>query len=303
MNALITGANGFIGSHLYKRLKSKGHNVVGIDNLSHPCGNKVETKYADVRYIKELLPYFCNCDIVYHLAAQINVDKSISDPEETIATNIIGTQNILELARRFGIKIVFASTSEVYGSSECEFMTEEHPLNGQSPYAASKTAGDRLCYAYYKTFGTNVSIVRNFNTFGEYQNTDSYGGVISKFTLAALKDEPLIIYGNGSQQRDYMSINDALQAYEIMSETPKGTICNFGTGKTVNVLEIANLIKDILGSKSTIERIEPRKGEVQRLCAGIDKARSLGFNPKTDFRKDLERYILWLKNEISHFTN
>lgn len=303
MNILITGAAGFIGSHLYKRLKSKGHNVIGLDNLSHPCGNKVETIYADVRYFKEILPYFADCDVVYHLAAQINVDKSISDPEETIATNIIGTQNVLECARRFGTKVVFASTSEVYGSSQMEFMTEEHPLDGQSPYAASKTAGDRLCYAYYKTFGTNVSIVRNFNTFGEYQNTDSYGGVISKFTLSALKDEPLIIYGTGNQERDYMYIDDALQAYEIMSETPAGSVCNFGTGKTVKIIDIARYIIDILGSKSKIEHIDARKGEVQRLCAGIQKAKDIGFNPKTDFFIELERYVKWLRKEISHSTN
>ena len=303
MNILILGSAGFIGSHLYKRLKSKGYNVIGLDNLSHPCGNKVETKYADIRYFKEILPYFASCDVVYHLAAQINVDKSISDPEETIATNIIGTQNVLECARRFGTKVVFASTSEVYGSSQSEFMTEEHPLDGQSPYAASKTAGDRLCHAYYKTFGTNISIVRNFNTFGEYQNTDSYGGVISKFTLAALKDEPLIIYGNGSQQRDYMYIDDALQAYEIMTNAPAGMVCNFGTGETVTVNDIAKTIVYILDSKSNIIHVEPRKGEVQRLCAGIQKARDIGFNPKTDFPRDLERYVKWLKKETSHSIN
>jgi UDP-glucose 4-epimerase len=137
--------------------------------------------------------------------------------------------------------------------------------------------------------------VRNFNTFGEYQSFDSYGGVIAKFTAAALKDEPLEIYGDGTQQRDYMYIADALQAYELMSTALAGSVVNFGSGKTVTVNEIAEWIKELTGSKSEIKHIKPRPGEVQRLCAGIAKARDLGFTPNTDFKADLERYIEWAK--------
>jgi len=294
-NTLITGSAGFIGSHLYKYLKDEEYKVVGIDNFSHPCNQAVPVKHCDVRYYKDILPYFSQCDIVFHLAAQISVDKSIYNPEETIATNIIGTQNILEAARKFKTKVVFASTSEIYGSSLTGLMNEAHPLNPQSPYGASKLAADRMCYAYYKTYGLDVVIVRNFNTFGEYQADDSYGGVIAKFTKAALKGGPLNIYGDGRQQRDYMHISDALQAYDKAMTLPAGSVVNFGSGSTIDINALARSIIEITGSKSKIIHVEPRKGEVQRLCADITLAKQYGFKPQTDFNKNLEDYIKWMQ--------
>jgi len=291
MNVLITGANGFIGSHLFKRLKELGHTVVGIDNLSHPCGNDVETHYCDVRYINELEPFFRHVSIVFHLAAQISVDKSIWHPEDTIATNIIGTANVLKVARNRVAKVVFASSSEVYGSSKTISMAEDHPLDAQSTYGASKIAGDRLCHAYNETHLMETAIVRNFNTFGEFQSDDSYGGVIAKFTKAALANQPLVIYGDGTQERDYMHVKDAVQAYELATKL-KG-VFNFGTGKPIKIIDLANNIISMTNSKSKIEFVAPRKGEVQRLCADITKAKSSGFNPQTDFWKDLEEYIKW----------
>jgi len=292
---LITGAAGFIGSHLLRHLENLGHEVVGIDNLSHPCGQDVLISYADVRYEKMLEPYFINCDVVFHLAAQISVDKSISNPEETIATNILGTQNVLELARKYKVKVIFASSSEVYGSSQVKYMSESHPLDAQSPYGASKIAGDRLCHAYNETYNMGIAIVRNFNTFGEYQADDSYGGVIARFVKFALMDENITIYGDGTQERDYMHVKDAVQAYEkAMGFT--GCV-NFGTGKTVKVIDLTKEIINITGSKSKIVNLPQRRGEVQRLCADIVKARSLGFMPKTDFYSDLKKYIEWVKNK------
>src|SRR3990167_10429668 len=154
--------------------------------------------------------YVRESDIVFLLAAQIHVDKSIENPQETIDINVNGTLNILEACRKYGKKLVFASSSEVYGTSQSEFMSETHPLDAQSPYAASKVAGDRLCKSYIDTYGMDISILRNFNTFGEYQNDGSYGGVIAIFTRQALAGEPITIYGTGEQERDYMYIEDAL---------------------------------------------------------------------------------------------
>jgi UDP-glucose 4-epimerase len=299
VNILITGAAGFIGSHLFKHLKGLGHNVVGIDNMSHPCKQEVPVDYVDVRSYKDLLPYFQECDVVFHLAAQISVDKSIYNPEETIATNVLGTQNILELARKYGVKVVFASSSEVYGSAVRDFMGEDHPLNAHSPYGATKLAGDRLCEAYVRTYRMDIATVRNFNTFGEYQSDDSYGGVIAKFVKAALDDKPLVIYGDGEQERDYMHVSDTLQAYTLALKEPSLFNCaiNFGTGKTVKIIDLANKIIEMIGSRSEIEYMLPRKGEVFRLCADIEMARSLGFKPKTNFWKDLGRYIEWVKGK------
>ena len=296
-NILITGAAGFIGSHLHKYLTDKGHRVLGIDNLSHPCNSGVKTEYADVRYEKELLPYFSNCDIVFHLAAQISVDKSIYNPEETIATNILGTQNVLELARRWNTKVIFASSSEIYGTAQKDFIDELHPMDAQSPYGASKIAGDRMCYAYYQTYKKDIVVVRNFNTFGEYQADDSYGGVIAKFTKAALANEDIEIFGDGNQERDYMHVRDAVKAYELAIDLPAGSVMNFGTGRTVTVNEIAQEIVKLTNSKSRIKHVEARKGEVQRLCADITQAKKFGFKPSTDFKKDLGGYIKWFKQK------
>jgi len=296
VNIVIDGGKGFIGSHLFQYLKDAGHEVAALDNLMHPCANPIPSEYCDVRYINDLEPYFKNADIVFHLAAQINVDKSISNPDETIGINVLGTQNVLELARKYNVKVIFASTSEIYGTSQSDKISESHQLDCQSPYGASKVCGDRMCYAYYKTYGTNVVVVRNFNTFGKYQNDDSYGGVISKFTKAALKDEPLCIFGDGTQSRDYMDIKDAIQAYVLSIDLPAGSIVNFGTGKTVTINDLAKTIKQITNSKSEIKHISPRLGEVQRLCADITLAKSLGFEPKTNFEEDLKEYVLWKRN-------
>jgi UDP-glucose 4-epimerase len=294
----ITGNKGFIGSHLHQSLNMLGHDVIGIDNFLHASNNPVPTTYGDVRNIKDLEPYIKLCDVCFHLAAQISVDRSIDNPQETIDINILGTQNILNLARKYNKKVIFASTSEIYGSSQTEFISESHPLDCQSPYGASKVASDRMCKAYYDTFQTDVVVVRNFNTFGTYQADDSYGGVISKFTTAALKNENMFIYGDGTQQRDYMYIKDAIQAYQLALEFPAGLFINFGTGKTISVNDIARLIKEYINSSSGIVHVNKRVGEVQRLCADITSAKLLGFNPTTNFKENLKEYIDWKKANI-----
>ena len=216
MKALITGGRGLIGWHLFNHLTAQGHEVISVDNLFHPClAPDNGSKYADIRYYGEIEPHVEWCDIVFHLAAQIHVDRSIDFPSETVDINVSGTLNILEAVRKFDKRMVFASTSEVYGSSQCDTMDESHPLDGQSPYAASKIAGDRLCKAYYDSFGSKVIILRNFNVFGEWQKDDSYGSVIAKFTKAALSNEPLYIYGDGRQERDYMHVSDAVRMYDL----------------------------------------------------------------------------------------
>ena len=170
MKALITGGAGFIGYHLHQSLEKDGHEVIAIDNFYHPCEAPQEATYADVRYYDEVEKYVEWADMIFHLAAQIHVDRSIEIPQETFDINVKGTINVLEACRKFKKKIIFASTSEVYGSSQTDEMDESHPLDGHSPYAASKIAGDRLCKSYYETFGLPVIILRNFNTFGCYDN-------------------------------------------------------------------------------------------------------------------------------------
>ena len=302
MKYLITGNRGFIGSHLQQQLKKEGHKVVGLDNNFHSCKNKVDGIIGDIRNEKLIDELVKEVDVVMHAAAIIHVDYSIKYPKETIDVNIGGTLNILEAVKKYNKRMVFASTSEVYGSSmlDIEGMDEYHQLDCQSPYGASKVAGDRLCKSYYETYGTKITILRNFNTFGKFQNDTSYGGVIAIFTRAALTGKPMRIFGSGEQQRDYMCIEDAIAGYKLCSEEKKliGQVVNVGTGSTITINNLARLIKDISGSKSKIIHVAPRAGEVQRLCADIQKAKSFGFQPITDFEKDLSSYINWYKKEM-----
>lgn len=293
----ITGGAGFIGFHLARYLRERGNEVISIDNFSHPSKAPSEAVYADIRYPRSYEKFVEWADVVYHLAAQIHVDKSILNPEETVDINIGGTLNVLELCRRYRKRLVFASSSEVYGTSQTQFQSESHPLDAQSPYAASKVAGDRLCKAYADTYGMDVRILRNFNTFGEWQNDTSYGGVIAIFTRAAFENRPLNIYGDGSQERDYMYITDALEGYRIIGENADlaGQTLNIGSGKTISINLLASLIKKITKSRSEIRWVEPRPGEVMRLCADITRARNYGFQPQTDLERDLYRYTLWCK--------
>lgn len=296
----VTGARGFLAYHLINSLEKEGHQVLGIDNLFHPCAGKLSKslwKWGDVRYYPTVSAYIANADIVYHLAAQIHVDQSINDPVFTNDVNIGGTLNILEACRKFNKRLIFASTSEVYGTALTESIGEDHPLNPQSPYAASKVAADRLCYSYWKTYNLPVTIVRNFNFFGNYQSFDSYGGVIARFTYDALHGRAPKIFGSGEQERDYMNSEDAVMAYKL-SSTPEmvGKVVNFGSGKTVKINDLANMIVKQLNPSLIPEHIDPRPGEVQKLKANINLAQSLGFKPKTDFERDLHDYLEWFRS-------
>lgn len=300
MKILILGSAGFIGGHLYTKLASLGHEVIGIDNFFHPSNNpnNVNTLNEDIRSPK-IEALIAEVDIVYHLAAQIHVDYSIEKPVETFDINVNGTINVLEACRKHKKKLVFASSSEIYGSSQSDYMAESHPVDAQSPYAVTKLAGDKLCTVYKDVYGMDIDVIRNFNTFGIYQNDTSYGGVIAKFTKAALEGEDLTIYGDGTQMRDYMYIDDALQGYMMSLNGSLDVPTNFGTGQTVTVNEIAQDILDITGSKSRIVHTLPRPGEVQRLCADITLAKSKGFKPTTDFKQNLRTYINLYKDENS----
>ncbi len=299
MKVFVTGIRGFLAYHLTKELINDGHQVLGIDNLFNPCAGKIPKniwKWGDVRYYPTVSAYIANSDVVFHLAAQIHVDQSINDPVFTNDVNIGGTLNILEACRKFNKRLILASTSEVYGTALTPAISESHPLNPQSPYAASKVAADRLAFSYWKTYDIPVTIVRNFNFFGQYQAFNSYGGVIAKFTYEALHGRAPRIFGSGEQERDYMNSEDAVMAYKTaFSDNMIGKEVNFGTGKTVKINDLAKMIVKRINPSLIPEHVEPRPGEVQRLCADITLAKSLGFTSKTDFEKDLNKYIDWFQ--------
>ena len=311
MKMLITGGAGFIGSHLCDKYTKEGHTVLCLDNFM--SGNLTNVRHlldcrnfklikGDIRDFESLEKITRDVDIIFHLAAQIHVDRSYVEPRLTYEVNVIGTQNILEVARLHDAKrVIYASTSEVYGSAQHVPIDEKHPLNAPHPYGASKIAADRMCYAYIQTYGMDISILRLFNVFGPRQRDIGYGGVVSIFTRRVLSNVPPIIYGDGLQTRDYTYIDDAVKAYDLVlnHNEPITEPINFGGGKEVSILDLANLIIELCGKKGSLKptHVEPRLGEVKRLIADVTQAQKLlGWEPKYNFTEGLKEFVQWYRN-------
>lgn len=311
MRILITGGAGFIGSHLCDKYTKEGHTVLCLDNFM--SGDLMNIRHlldyrnfklikGDIRDFDLLERVTRDVDTIFHLAAQIHVDRSYIEPKLTYEVNVMGTQNILEIARLYDAKkVIYASTSEVYGSAQYFPIDEKHPLNAPHPYGASKIAADRMCYAYIQTYGMNISIIRLFNIFGPRQRDVGYGGVISIFTRRILKDMSPIIYGDGLQTRDYTYIEDAVRAYDLVlnHSEPITEPINFGSGREESILDLANMLIELSGKKGTIKtvHVEPRIGEVKRLIANVAKAKELlGWQPEYSLEKGLATFVQWYRD-------
>jgi UDP-glucose 4-epimerase len=315
MKILITGAAGFIGSHLSQKYVMAGHTVYALDNLFNGNLNNIRT-LLNKKNFKFIHDDICreqvyhelpsDLDAIIHLAAQIHVDRSIVNPKETFKINVEGTLKILEYCRMHDIKkILYASSSEIYGSAEYTPIDEYHRLSAKHPYGASKIAADRLCYTYNETYDLGVDILRSFNSFGPRQKDSGYGGVIAIFIKRVLQNKPPIIYGDGNQTRDYMFVDDAINAYDkvLMSEgNPAKEGINFGTGKEVSVNKIAEeIIKHASENKElNAVHVDPRPIEVRRLVADISRANKLlGFKPQIDFETGIVLLVDWYKRHQS----
>lgn len=310
MKILITGGAGFIGCHLCEKYVKDEHTVICLDNfmngsitnIRHLISNRrfklINGDIRDFDLLEKIVP---GVDVIFHLAAQIHVDRSVVEPKLTYDINMQGTQNILEAARMYDVKkVVYASTSEVYGSSMYSPMDENHPLNAPHPYGASKIAADRMCNAYIQTYGMDIAVMRLFNIFGERQKDIGYGGVISIFTRRVLNNMPPIIYGDGMQTRDYTYVDDAVRAYDIVMTCKKKQLepVNFGTGEEMSILELSNIIIDLCGKNGAMEPvfIESRAGEVRNLICDFSKAKRLfGWEPQCSLREGLDRFIQWYR--------
>lgn len=311
MKILITGGAGFLGSHLSEKYVSDGHVVYALDNLMNGNLNNIRLLlhrrnfkfiHDDIRRDEVYQKLPTDLDAIIHLAAQIHVDRSIVNPAETFKINVEGTLKILEFARMNDIKkILHASTSEVYGTAKYTPMDEIHPLSASHPYGVSKIAADRLCYSYNETYDLGVDILRCFNLFGPRQKDTGYGGVIAIFINRVLQNKPPIIYGDGSQTRDYMYITDAVGAYDLMlkaSNNPGRNGINFGSGTEISINRIAELvIKHAAPNEMRAIHVEPRPVEVQRLFADISLANKyVGFRPQVEFERGLSFLTDWYNN-------
>ncbi|MEM6991355.1 MAG: GDP-mannose 4,6-dehydratase [Myxococcota bacterium] len=308
---LVTGADGFLGSHLCERLLGLGAHVSAVVRPSSVKGTAV-LQLRNLAGVQSALTSVVATDvagpdavaamaetepeIVFHLAADAYVERSFGHPREVMRTNLGGTESVLELARvRDGVeRVVVTSSSEIYGPAQTEAIDEGHPLQPTSPYAASKLAADRLAYAHHCTYGTPVAIIRPFNTFGPRHPYD----VIPKFIERALAGRPLVVYGDGAQSRDFTYAPDMVEAFVTMGAHPAaiGRAVNFGTGVATTIAALARMIVAVAGSVSAIEHGAPRDAEVSRLCCDHGLATSLlGWRPRVNLAQGLADNVAWVR--------
>ena len=310
MRILITGAAGFVGSHLAEKYVKDGHEVIGIDslltgssdNIKHLIDyNNFKLIKGDIRDKNFLLKVMEGVDYVFHLAAQVHVGRSITEPEMTWEINVMGTQNILEVARFHKVKrVIHASSSEVYGTAQYIPMDGNHPLDAPHPYGASKTAGDRMCFAYQRAYDMDIVIVRPFNIFGSRQRDDKYGGVASIFARNVLMDIPPTISGDGFQRREYTYVTDIVDAYDLIMKYPK-TIrepLNIGSGEEITIRDLAYKIIRICGKPFKPVFGEARTSELDRLVLDASMAKKLlGWNAKVSIEEGLHKLIDWYRTD------
>lgn len=314
---LVTGADGFIGSHLVEHLVSLGYSVRAftlynsfnswgwLDTIDPEIVEKLEVFAGDIRDPNCVRDAVQGCEVVLHLAALIAIPFSYQSPDSYVDVNIKGTLNVLQAARDLGCKkIIHTSTSEVYGTAKFVPITEEHPLQGQSPYSATKIGADQLALSFYRSFNLPVSIIRPFNTYGPRQSARAIiPTVITQ--IAAGKSE--LKLGNLSPTRDFTYVTDTVRGFAaaIHGVTDIGEVTNLGAGFEISIAETVNVIADVMGAKVAIsvdeERLRPDKSEVDRLWSDNTKARErLGWEPelkgKEGFREGIKRTVAWFQN-------
>ena len=313
---LITGACGFIGSHLTEFMLNKGFKVTAYDlyNSKGSVGwlenirknKKLEIVLGDVRDYKSTLDLVKKTDYVFHLAALISIPYSYNAPYSFFQTNVEGTYNLLEACRVTKKKIIITSTSEVYGSGRFFPMNESHPLNAQSPYAASKISADQLALSYNRSYNTQVNIIRPFNTFGPRQSSRA---IIPNILKQAISKD-IINLGNLSSKRDLLYVSDLCEAYYSLFKREKkfGKIYNVGTEKTHSILQIINKIEKTLHKKVKIKvekkRIRPVKSEVDKLLCDFKKIKKeVLWEPKIDLLKGIKKIYSWFQKNKDEYDN
>ncbi|MCB5224438.1 MAG: SDR family oxidoreductase [Candidatus Cloacimonadaceae bacterium] len=305
MKYLVTGGAGFIGSNIVQELLRQGMEVRVLDNfatgkrenilplLKNPQLSLFE---GDLRSFHIVRAAVKGVDYILHQGALPSVPRSITDPITSNDVNILGTLNLLEAAREFGVKrVVCASSSSIYGNSESLPKVESMPVNPMSPYALTKYAQERYCQVFYQLYGLETVSLRYFNVFGPNQDPSSqYSAVIPKFIRLIQQDREPIIYGDGSQSRDFTYVENNVWANIQACTAPKaaGEVINVACGERYTLLDLVQMINSILG-KDIQPRFEPeRPGDVKHSLAGIDKARELlDYEVRVDFREGLERTV------------
>ncbi|HXJ89991.1 MAG TPA: SDR family NAD(P)-dependent oxidoreductase [Candidatus Binatia bacterium] len=307
---VVTGGAGFIGSELVRQLAARHFRVIAVDNLingkrenlSEVLSSDVELVVADIRDEKAIASLLREIDVVFHLAC-LGVRHSIHDPIENHEVNASATLALLNTARNAGVKrFVYVSSSEVYGTARTVPISEEHPTLPTTVYGASKLAGECYTRAYWETYRFPTVIVRPFNAYGPRSHHEGDSGeVIPKFMLRSLAGKPMVVFGNGTQTRDFTFVSDTARGIVAagFSEQSLGQTFNVGSEREIQILQLADTIADVLGkSDAEITHLESRPGDVLRLLADSSKAkRLLSFEPTVSLKEGLARLRDWYTSQ------
>jgi NAD dependent epimerase/dehydratase len=315
--AIVTGAGGFIGSHLVERLVHDGARVRAfcrynsrndrgaLDWLADEVRAEVEPVMGELRDVESVSRALKGIDVVFHLGAQIAIPYSYVNPRDYVESNVLGSLNVAQCALDHGVsRVVHTSTSEVYGTAKTVPITEDHPLEAQSPYAASKIGADKLMDSFHRSFGLPVTVLRPFNTYGPRQSARA---VIPTIISQALVGTSLRL-GSLDPRRDLTFVEDTVAGFvaAAAADAAVGKTVQLGTGHSVSVRQLVELVGELLGKDLGVEadpeRVRPSASEVQLLLSDPARAESLcGWRPRVELREGLERTIAWIRDHQTHF--
>lgn len=308
MKIIITGGAGFIGSNLAEYWLSRNAEVIVIDNLRTGYLKNIDG-FKEIVFHKKsiterdfIFEALKGADYVFNLAAMVSVPESIEKPEETYDININGLKNLLDAAREYGIKkLVHSSSAAIYGDDPVMPKVETMEAKPISPYGATKYQGELLCNEYTEKYGVPTTTLRYFNVYGPKQNPfGAYTSVIPIFSLKALKNEPMVIYGDGEQTRDFVFVKDVVKANVLAAATEKVSgVFNVANGKTISIKTLAEKIKQITGAASGIKYQPAREGDIKHSSASVEKAkRVLNFTGSSDLDEGLSLTIDYYRKEL-----
>jgi UDP-glucose 4-epimerase len=302
MKALVTGGAGFIGSNLVRLLLAEGHEVHVLDSLASGYRGNLEgvplsrLVWGDIRDASMVDAAMAGTEVVFHLAASVGNARSIDHPHVDASMNVIGTLNILEGMRRHGLrKIVFSSSAGIFGELRTLPIREDHPVEPDSPYGAAKLGAEKLCLAYAKLYPMEAVCLRYFNVYGERQRYDAYGNVIPIFAHRMIFGQPITIFGDGEQTRDFINVQDVARA-NLAAGLNKGVsgAFNLGSGTSITINRLVELMVDSSGLKVDVRHGSERKGDVRHSRADVSAIRqALGWEPRVGFEEGLRDYMAW----------
>jgi UDP-glucose 4-epimerase len=308
MKVLVTGGAGFIGSNLVAELVAQGHGVTVLDNLSSGYRLNLEP-FQEVRFIEgdirdeaAVTDAVVGAEVVFHMAASVGNKRSIDYPLEDAEVNVLGTLKVLHAARVAGVrKIVASSSAGIFGELRTMPIREDHPVEPDTPYGSTKLCMEKECLAYAKLYPMEAVCLRYFNVYGPNQRFDAYGNVIPIFVFKALRGQPITVFGDGEQTRDFVNVKDVVQA-NINAALSRGVsgAFNIGGGGRITINRLVELLRKEGGLALSVASGPPRPGDVRDSLADITAAReAFGFEPRVGMKAGLREYVKWARTEVA----